>query len=98
MRITLRLLLPVIFHGFVAICLLPAQANRTISGYVRDKDSGETLIGANIVLVQDPSRGTTTNTYGFYSFSLPPGDYDLTYSYLGYQSQTVQLNLLKTPR
>jgi hypothetical protein len=50
--------------------LPPRKENFTISGYVKDKDSGETLIGANIFLENDQSTGTITNTYGFYSITL----------------------------
>src|ERR671924_1174459 len=69
-----------------------AQPNHTISGYVKDKYSGETLIGAYILLESDPSIGTATNSYGFYSFTLPAGEYRIVYSYLGYQSVIEQVN------
>lgn len=61
-----------------------AQVNHTISGYVKDRDSGETLIGANVYVENDPTNGTITNTYGFYSLTLPEGKYTLVFSYLGY--------------
>jgi len=68
------------------------NARFTVSGYVKDAASGESLIGAT-VYVKELSTGTVTNSYGFYSISLPPGEYTLTYSYLGYVSQTGQLSL-----
>ncbi len=69
-------------------CALIAQSDRvTINGYIRDADNGETLIGAN-VYVESQSLGSTSNEYGFYSLSLSPGTYQLTYSYLGFESQT----------
>ncbi len=55
----------------------------TISGYVRDT-RGEELIGAN-VYIEDPSVGTVTNIYGFFSLTLPEGSYQLRCSYIGYQ-------------
>ncbi len=55
----------------------------TISGYLRDKTDGESLIGAT-VLVEELEAGTITNPYGFYSLSLPEGRYTLKYSYIGY--------------
>src|SRR5678815_1647154 len=70
-----------------------AQENFTISGYVKDKDSGETLIGANIFLENDQSTGTITNTYGFYSITLDSGQYRLVFSYLGFQDQVIGVNL-----
>jgi hypothetical protein len=69
-----------------------ANARVTVSGYVRDAASGEALIGA-AVFVKELSTGTVTNSYGFYSLPLPPGTYTLTYSYLGYESQSEQITL-----
>lgn len=56
----------------------------TISGFVRDSSSGEVLIGANIYTPQN-IRGTNTNVHGFYSLSLPEGQYFLNTSYVGYE-------------
>lgn len=56
----------------------------TISGYVSDAASGERLVGASIV---DTSyqQGIASNTYGFFSLTLPAGQVALRASYLGYQ-------------
>ncbi len=59
--------------------------NFTISGYVRDAATGEELIGVT-VYVDEISNGTTTNHYGFYSLTLPPGTYNISYRYIGYQT------------
>ena len=64
----------------------------TVNGYVRDAASGEALIGAT-VFVKELATGTATNGYGFYSLTLPPGDYLFTYRYLGYASQDNPLAL-----
>jgi len=72
-----------------------AQSAFVVSGYVRDADSGETIIGANITLAEDGRVGTATNTYGFYSLSLPPGKHTLIYSFLGYTSQRFPVDLDK---
>ena len=72
----------------------PAPAHRfTISGYVRDKSSGEAIIGA-IVYDAASQQGTATNAYGFYSLSLLQGSYFITTSYIGYSpvSQAIDLN------
>ncbi|HLF64782.1 MAG TPA: TonB-dependent receptor [Saprospiraceae bacterium] len=61
-----------------------AKEKLTISGYIKDAASGETLIGASI-FVPEIQNGTTTNAYGFYSLSLPPARYTLSISYLGYR-------------
>ena len=58
----------------------------TISGYVTDGASSETLIGAN-VLDSRQRVGTATNPFGFYTLTLPEGDAELSFSYLGYETQ-----------
>ena len=56
----------------------------TLSGYLRDKSSGEVLIGAN-VYVKGTTTGAMTNGYGFYSLTLNSGKYAIVFSYLGYK-------------
>lgn len=69
-----------------------AQKKVTLSGYVKDATSGETLIGAG-VYVADKNTGVTTNNYGFYSLTLPEGSYTIKTSYSGYTTQSIQINL-----
>lgn len=73
--------------------LLMAQSKYTVSGTVKQKSSGETLIGVTVVVAEQPAMGVITNEYGFYSISLPKGRYTLRFSYVGYQQQTVAVNL-----
>lgn len=65
----------------------------TISGYVRDIDTGEELLGASIN-IQSIKTGASTNLYGFYSLTVPEGKYDITYSFIGYkkETRTMQVN------
>jgi hypothetical protein len=64
----------------------PAEKKKySISGYLRDKASGEVLIGAN-VYDKLSWQGTTTNSYGFFSVTLPEGKYTMVFSLIGYQS------------
>ena len=66
---------------------LQAQSKVSISGTLSDGESGETLIGAT-VLVEGLNTGTTTNEYGFYSLSVSTGDsITLIYSYVGFQPE-----------
>jgi hypothetical protein len=67
--------------------------NFTLSGYVEDADTGETLIGVNLFNEQNSLQGTTTNVYGFYSLSLPAGLYNLKVSYLGYEDLIKEIDL-----
>ncbi|WP_153799913.1 TonB-dependent receptor [Foetidibacter luteolus] len=71
-----------------------AQTRYTISGSVRSKKSGESLIGASIT-VQGKGAGVTSNDYGFYSISLPAGKYTLLASAVGLEPQTIELQLDK---
>jgi hypothetical protein len=66
----------------------------TISGYVKEKGSGELLIGVNIYL-KGTQTGTVSNNYGFYSLSLPEQDIELVYSYVGFQTQIKHFHLDK---
>ena len=54
----------------------------TLSGYITDAATGETLIGAT-VWAESLSQGVATNVYGFYTLTLPAGTYDVRVSYLG---------------
>ncbi len=79
----------------LAVFLAPAaraQHRVTLSGHITDVSSGETLIGAG--LVEGRSRtGAVTNNYGYYTLTLPAGEYDFQYSYVGYQDQVLHLDL-----
>ncbi len=66
----------------------------TLSGYIKDKSNGEALIGAS-VYVNSLKTGAITNEYGFYSISLPSGDYEITYSFIGYTDTPKEINLDK---
>lgn len=72
----------------------PVSRKFTISGYVTDGASSETLIGANI-LESRQHQGTTTNPYGFFSITLPAGVVNLQFSYLGYTNLQQRLTLNK---
>ena len=54
----------------------------TVSGYVTDSATGETLIGAG-VLTPD-GTGAVTNNYGYYSLTIPRGRTELRYCFVGY--------------
>lgn len=77
--------------------IIQAQEKFTISGYIRDASTGEELIGAN-VYIESISAGGSANVYGFYSITIPSGEYTVTYSYMGYETLQVQINLNKNIR
>jgi len=66
----------------------------TISGRLSDAESGELLIAAN-VFDRISLKGAVTNTYGFYSLTLPKGKVELEFSYVGYQPVTKSFELDK---
>ncbi|MEP7164394.1 MAG: TonB-dependent receptor [Ferruginibacter sp.] len=70
------------------------SARHTISGYIKDGVTGETLIGATIS-VKGNSRGINSNQYGFYSLTLTEGTYSIVGSYIGYQSMMINIDLKK---
>lgn len=62
----------------------------TISGYISDRESGERLIGASIV-VPGSNIGTTSNMYGFYSLTLEQDTGRMQVSYAGYHTHTAPM-------
>ncbi len=70
----------------VAQQLVSQGQNPTLSGYIRDAKTGETLIGATVSVKEKPGTGAATNAYGYYALSLPAGTYTFLYAYLGYET------------
>ena len=69
-----------------------AQQKFTLNGYVKDSLTGETLIGASLN-VSGSNQGVTTNAYGFFSITLPRGQYTLASSFIGYQTALYRISL-----
>jgi len=78
---------------FFSTTLLQAQQKFTVSGTVKQKSSGETLIGVSVIVVEKPTIGVISNEYGFYSLSLPKGNYTLRFSSVGYTQELKTLKL-----
>lgn len=72
-----------------------AQDTGTVKGTVKDKESGETIIQATVVLESDKGRGTATDFDGNYELVLPTGEQKLIFSYIGYEAQTLSVNVKK---
>lgn len=83
---------------FILFTLLPAlvfaQKKVTLSGYIKDAASSETIIGANIY-IKELKQAAQTNTYGFYSVTVPAGKYEVIFTYVGFITQTDTLNLIE---
>jgi hypothetical protein len=83
-----------IFQSLV-VSLLFISANAFASGGIRGtvkEDNGSPLSFATI-FVKQTGTGTTTNINGYYEILLPPGNYDVVYQYLGYESQARQVTI-----
>ncbi len=77
-----------IISGLLLFLLIPLSTiaqSHTISGFVKDAETGEVLIGANI-FNKEKKDGATTNTYGFFSYTTASDSVKLTISYIGYKS------------
>ena len=87
-----HLLLPAIFAYTGSFGQGPARF--TLSGTVSDSLTGETLIGATVMVSGQVTTGVAANEYGFYSITLPAGTYTVKSAFIGYQSHvsTVQIN------
>lgn len=85
--------LPVTYRMTGQIVILKRKPRLyTISGFVRDSVSYESLISAS-VFERNTKSGTTTNNYGFYSVTLPPGKVTLRASFVGYDAKEVTFEL-----
>ncbi|MBO4842410.1 MAG: TonB-dependent receptor [Bacteroidales bacterium] len=80
--------------AILALAATPAAAQQkcTVSGYMTDAASGESLISAAL-LDQLSKLGTVTNNFGFYTLTLPAGEVSLEWSYIGYETVTSSFRL-----
>src|SRR5258708_7544578 len=69
-----------------------SQGKYTLSGYVKDSLSEETLIGAS-VSINNAGKGVSSNQYGFYSITLPKGHYSIIVSFAGYRPKQTDIEL-----
>ncbi|MFL5752383.1 MAG: TonB-dependent receptor [Bacteroidia bacterium] len=89
------LLIFIVILIFFSPASIKAQDQFTVSGTVIDSASGESAIGA-LVFIKGTNKGISTNLYGFYSLTLPKGEYELSCSFIGYKSITKKIKLDKS--
>lgn len=82
---------------FFFLPLLSLAQQHTISGYVKEESSGESLLGTN-VYIKESLKGTNTNQYGFYSLTVPDSSFILVVSYIGFLPQEFPIKLVKDVR
>lgn len=73
--------------------LVSAQSSFVLSGNITDAASGESLMGTNVVAVELPNTGAVSNSYGFYSLTLPKGEYQVRFQFIGYEPKIVRVDL-----
>lgn len=79
---------------WLTVSSVTAQNRYTLSGTIQSAQTGETLIGANIVVRELKGVGASSNAYGFYSITMPEGRYSILVQYLGFKTRedTIVLN------
>ncbi len=86
----------IILSGIISFAVLNtarAQQKHAVSGTIRDKNTGETLIGASIILLEQPYSAVLSNAYGFYSINAITGNYKMVVSFTGYRNDTLSVSL-----
>src|SRR5688500_11750449 len=78
---------------FLPFLYCSAQENFTLSGTLKDAATGDDIIGARITVVEHHVKGAITNTYGFYSLTIPKGSYTIEYKSMGFVIQQVKIDL-----
>ncbi|HRZ98692.1 MAG TPA: TonB-dependent receptor plug domain-containing protein, partial [Paludibacter sp.] len=84
----------ILLHFLLFITFLIQAQNYTISGHITDAKNGETLISSSIYDVIT-RKGAVSNTYGFYSLTLPKGEVEVEYTYVGFGTQRRIFKLTK---
>ncbi len=87
----MRILLMVL--ALAIVIPMSGQEKYTFSGYIKDANSGETLVGANLLNIDDPAQGTSANAYGFFSITLEEGVYTFIATFLGYGEEVINVQL-----
>jgi hypothetical protein len=66
------------------------QSTVTLSGTITEEGSGETLPGV-VIFCEELNLGSSSNTYGFYSLTLPQGTWKVSFRLIGYETSSIEL-------
>ena len=84
-------------YSYVTAQSRPSKSEKlktvTLSGFVRDAITGETLTGAIIYPKEKSYIGISSNSYGYFSLSISSGIYSIVVQYLGYKTKNIALDL-----
>ena len=83
----------VLFLFLSPISSLSAQDKYSLSGVIKNGETGEVLIGAAIIIRELPGIGALSNAYGFYSLTLPEGRYTYQTQFMGFKMRIDSLVL-----
>jgi len=75
-----------------------AQDMGTLTGVVMDDDTDDTVIGANVVMLEDKSVGASTDYEGNFVFSLPVGTHKIVCTYTGMEPDTAVVVIRKNTK
>lgn len=78
---------------FLLMMLVSFGQNVTLSGTLKDSETGEDLIGARVTVDEMPGTGAITNVYGFYSLTVPKGTYNITIKSLGFKTVKMEIDM-----
>ncbi|MFZ1976332.1 MAG: carboxypeptidase-like regulatory domain-containing protein, partial [Bacteroidota bacterium] len=78
------------YMAFILIFLSPdsssnAQDRYSLSGVIKNSETGEILIGAAVIIRELSGVGALSNSYGFYSLTLPEGKYTYQTQFMGFK-------------
>jgi hypothetical protein len=78
---------------FTVLAFAKAYSQKaTLSGTVIENSTGETMLNVNVIITE-MKTGTITNEYGYYSITLPTGEYTVQYSSIGYATLEKKISL-----
>ena len=90
MKLRLLLFIPILLFSVKSVS---AQETASVNGYITDSRTGETLILANVALLEI-NRGTSSNTSGYFTIAnIEPGSYTLVATYIGYRRFELDIEL-----
>lgn len=88
-------LIRVVLAGIMISTSCLGAAQQMVRGVVADSASREALAFVNVAL-EDGRIGTSTDNLGQFKLEVPEGEYQLTFSYVGYKTKTISLEVGKT--
>lgn len=87
----MKLILSLLSTWCLSMFFWTLQAQTTITGVITDQKDGQPMIGVS-VLATGSSRGVISDLDGKYSLTVEPSDKQLKFSFIGYNSITVDIN------